>query len=213
MSGDVELPPPASHETAMAVLRARRELQEVRGALNEIAGGASPRALLAELAQSLAADLATFFDVLPMWPMTAVVPEGGKWRSLFRGRARIPHRVVLARIISAMPPFPAGGGYVMTLAQIALLALGEDGVLRTGVINNEHLNLPKDVELTLEPLEWDDMRIRRVPSSTMTLKRWEADGDAKAVAEPGRVIDALTAIAEQVARDSKRDLALLQRFL
>ncbi len=212
MSGDAELQRASSHEPAQAVVRARRELEEVRGALDELTGGASPRALLGELAQSLAADLASYFDVLPMSRMTGVVAQGRAWRRLFRAYARIPHRVVLARFISATPPVPIGAGYTLTLARISLLALGEDGVLRSGIVN-EQLNLPKDAELTLDPVPWDDMRIRRVPTSSLIVTRWQADGDPRAVAEPGRVIEALTAIAEQVARESKRDLALLQRFL
>jgi hypothetical protein len=213
MSGDAELQrPQQTHEPALAVERARRELEEVRSALDEITGGASPRALLGELAQSLAADLAGFFNMLPMWQATGLVAQGRRWRRLFRGYARIPHRVVLARIVSAMRPIPIGGGYTLTIARVGILALGEDGVLRAGIVN-EQLNLPADVELSLDPLAWDDMRIRRVPSSSMTMTRWEASGDSFTVAEPGRVIEALTAIAEGVARDSKRDLALLRRLL
>jgi hypothetical protein len=210
MPGDAELQ--RASEPSTAVERARRELQEVRGAVDQITGGASPRALLGELAQSLAADLATFFELLPMWQTTGLVAQARGWLRVFRSSERIPHRVVLARIVSARPPIPIGGGYTLTIARIAVLALGDDGVLRSGIVN-EQLNLPKDVELTLDPLAWDDMRIRRVPSSSMTMTRWEPNGDPRSVAEPGRVIEALTAIAEEVARDSKRDLALLRRFL
>jgi len=212
MSGDAEVQRPNASEPATSVERARRELQEVRGALDQITGGASPRALLGELAQSLAADLATFFDLLPMWQTTGLVTQGRGRLRFFRSYERIPHRVVLARIVSARPPAPISGGYTLTIASIAVLALGEDGVLRSGIVN-EQLNLPRDVELTLDPLAWDDMRIRRVPSGSITVRRWEPSGEAHAVAEPGRVIEALTAIAEEVARDSKRDLALLRRFL
>ncbi|HXD48492.1 MAG TPA: hypothetical protein VN600_06960 [Gemmatimonadaceae bacterium] len=212
MSGDAEVQRPNASEPATSVERARRELQEVRGALDQITGGASPRALLGELAQSLAADLATFFDLLPMWQTIGLVTQGRGRLRFFRSHERIPHRVVLARIVSARPPAPLGGGYTLTIASIAVLALGEDGVLRSGIVN-EQLNLPRDVELTLDPLAWDDMRIRRVPSGSITVRRWEPSGEAHAVAEPGRVIEALTAIAEEVARDSKRDLALLRRFL
>jgi hypothetical protein len=212
MSGDAEVQRRETHEPAMAVERARRELEEVRTALDEIAGGASARALLGELAQSLAADLATFFSLLPMWQTTGLVVQGRRWRRWFRSYARIRHRVVLARIVSAMRPVPIGGGYTLTIARIAVLALGDDGVLRSGIVN-EQLNLPANVELTLDPIAWDDMRIRRVPSNSMTMTRWEASGDSLAVAEPGRVIEALTDIAEGVARDSKRDLALLRRLL
>lgn len=213
MSDDANAPLIVPADVDAAITRAQRDLRDVHAALDQATGGAPPRAVLAELAQALAADLASgFFDVLPMELARGRVVRGaGLWGSILPGRS-LPHRVILARFLSATPPHRTGVGYKLTIARIALLALGADGVLRTGAVT-EQLTLQENHELTLEPLAWDDPRIRRVPTRPIRLARWQASGDARSVAPPTRVIEALVAIATQVAQDSKRDLALLQRFL
>ena len=217
MSGDTKAPLIASAEADAAVVRVRRDLRDVQSAFDQVTGGASPRAVLAELAQSLAADLASgFFDALPMEPVRGRVPRGeGAWSLILPPRS-LPHRIILGRLLSATPPYQAGVGYTRTIARIAVLALGADGVLRTGIAN-ERLIVQENLALTLEPLAWDDPRIRRVPTRPIRLMRWhalsDAHSDARNVAPPASVIQALVAIATQVAHDSKRDLALLQRFL
>lgn len=216
MSGDTKAPLTAPGDTVhidAAVVRVQRDLQDVQSALDQLTGGASPRAVLAELAQSLAADLASgFFDALPMELVRGRVARGdGAWRSMLPPRS-LPHRVVLGRVLGATAPVRAGVGYTLTIARIAVLAIGADGVLRIGA-TSEQLILRENLELTLEPLNWDDPRIRRVPTGRIRLARWQALGDARSVAPPARVIEALVALAARVANDSKRDLALLQRFL
>jgi hypothetical protein len=174
----------------------------------------SPRTVLAELVQELASELATFFDELPMtcfWGRVSRVRAGAPWRWLVPAR-RVQHRVVLARYVSATVPWRSGVGYTGTLARIAVLAIGADGELRAGIIT-EQVNLPESTEIITDPLAWDDMRIRRVPSRSMTLTRWYGRAEPHEAASPGRVLEALTSIAATVARESRRDLALLQRFL
>jgi hypothetical protein len=196
-----------------AILRARSELREVQGALARLTGGASLRIVLAELAQELASDLAGFFDDLPMERFSGRIEWGeglGRWRWIVP--QRLSHCIILGRFLSATYPERAGVGYTVTDARIALLAIGEDGVLRTGVAK-EQIHLPENAELTYDLVGWDDGRIRGVPSRAVRLKRWTGESDPHEVASPGRVLEALTAIAARVARESNRDLALIQRFL
>jgi hypothetical protein len=196
-----------------AILRARSELRDVQGALSRVTGGASLRIVLAELAQELASDLAGFFDDLPMERFSGRIDWGerlGRWR--WTVAPRVWHRIILARFLSATYPERAGVGYTATHARIAVLAMGEDGVLRTGVAK-EQIHLPENAELTYDLVGWDDGRIRGVPSRSVRLNRWTGESDPHEVASPGRVLEALTAIAARVTRESNRDLALIQRFL
>lgn len=212
MPGEMELPSESTRDVEAASIHVRRELQDLQATVSRFTGGASPRAVLAELAQELASDLAAYFDALPMEAhLGRIARIDGPLRWIVPSR-RVPHRTVLARYLSATPPSAAGLGYTAAIARIAVLTIGADGVLRTGIAT-EKVHLPENVELTLDPVPWDDPRIRRVPTGTISLARWTGQNEPHAVASPGRVIEALTAIASLIAQESKRDLALLQRFL
>ncbi|AHG88235.1 hypothetical protein J421_0698 [Gemmatirosa kalamazoonensis] len=168
--------------------------------------------MLAELAQGLAAELATHFDDLPMHPFTGRVPRApGTWGWLVPPRA-VPHRVVLGRYLSLTVPQNAGSGYTVCGARIAVVGLGADGVLRRGELW-EMITLPEGVESTTDALPWDDMRLRRVPSRAIRLVRWGGDAQAGRIASPAEVIDALTRVASAVADVAARDLALLDRLM
>lgn len=202
------VPPP---DPSAAIARVRAELRDARAALDGVTGGAPPRAVLAELAHGLAAELASHFDELPMHRFVGRVARGGALGALLPRRG-VPHRVVLARYLAATVGRPARPGYVTFTTRIGLLALGADGVLRTGSLW-EQVVLGDDANPFEGPLAWDDARVRRVPSRPVALARWTGGVEASDVASPPLVIDALTAIAASVAGDARRDLALLQRLI
>jgi hypothetical protein len=118
--------------------------------------------------------------------------------------------VVLARYLVASPPMRGGEGFVLRWADIGVLALGADGVLRAGQ-RRELVRLPAGTPVPDEPLAWDDPRIRRVPSRTVRMARWP-DAPVK-VATAAQVLDALAAIAATLAAASRHDLALLERLI
>ena len=204
--------PAGPAEARDAVALAREQLRDARAALAEATGGAPPAAVLAELAQQLAGELALHWDELPGHRFTGRVARlPGVLGAVVPGR-RVPHRVVMVRYHSATAPARAGGGYVMHIANAAVLGLGADGVLRMGHLI-EAIQLRGDMELPDGPLRWDDERVRRVPSRTLWVSRWEGGGEPGDVATPSEVLAALAALATHVAVVSRRDLALLQRLL
>jgi hypothetical protein len=201
---------PAPLDSGAAVAAARTQLQRLRDTLSETTGGAPPRAVLAELAQGLAAELAAHFEELPMQTFTGWVPRAaGAWGWMLPPR-RVPHRVVLGRYLSVTVPQATGQGYTACAARIALVALGADGVLRRGELW-EGIVLPVDTSTTLDALPWDDARLRRVPSRSLRLVPWDAG--ATNVATPLEVLDAVTRIASSAADVAQRELALLNRLL
>jgi len=203
---------PAVPDPGDAIARARNELRHARAALVTVTGGAAPRAVLAELAQGLAAELAEQFDELPMWRFTGRVPRlGGLLGKLVPSRS-VAHRVVLARYLSSTVPASTGNGYNLLIATIAVLALGADGVLRRGW-RREQVVLQEATTLEDSPLEWDDVRLRRFPSGSQRLVRWNGTADAYDVASPAEVLDALTKIGAVVVGAARRDASLLQKLL
>src|SRR4051812_41927378 len=91
---------PAVADTQAAIVRARGQLVDVRRALDAATGGASPRRILAELAQEFAADLAAYFEDLPMHRFSGTTEREHGLLKWFLPRI-VPHRVVMARYHSA----------------------------------------------------------------------------------------------------------------
>ncbi|MBV9773437.1 MAG: hypothetical protein JO040_05780 [Gemmatimonadetes bacterium] len=212
MPSDVQLTGGAAPEPEESIDRARVQLREARSALDRLTGGVPTRTVLAELAQELAGELAEHFDDLPMHRFTGHVPRAdGAWGWMVPAR-RVPHRVVLGRYLASSPPSKRGAAHRSALAQIAVLGLGADGVLRAGWLW-ESIVLPEGVKTSVDPLAWDDLRLRRSPSRPVRLARWTGGVDPAHVADPGRVLEALTAIAASVAEVAGRDLDLLRRLL
>jgi hypothetical protein len=110
-----------------------------------------------------------------------------------------------------MTPRRSTDKFVRATARIAVLGLGADGVLRVGT-KLEAINLLNDMDVPLRAMPWDDIRLRRVPSAAIYVRRWEASPDPVYVAAPGEVLTALTTIAAGVLERARRDLALLQRL-
>lgn len=204
-------PPDDTDEVIQAIARARAELRSVRSELERVTGGARPGEVLAELAQSLSAELGAVFDELPMHRFSARIAAGGGLAGNLLRRT-VPHRLLLGRYFQATVPTPAGVGYTTCQARIGVVAVGADGVLRIGEIW-EQVILPADTGIPAEPLPWDDMRLQRVPSRAMKLERWTGRSDDPRLATPGAILEALTAAATAVADAARRDLKLLQRLL
>jgi hypothetical protein len=198
-------------DTQAAIVRARGQLAEVRRALAAATGGASPRSILAELAQELAADLAGYFDELPMHQFSGATDRESGFLRHFLPRM-VPHRVVMGRYHTATVPRKADAGWTRHYARIFILGLGADGILRRGRWNG-FVQLPEGTKVTIEPVLWDNSLIRRVPTAVLVMRRWTGGPDPTEVAAPGQVLDVLTGMANKLATESQRDLALLQRFL
>jgi|GEM_PF-3362740 len=213
--GDIEPRPgthdlaPAGAEEAIALAQAR--LREARAALARVTGGAPPRTVLAELAQGMAAELATYFDELPMRRFTGRVARApGVLGAVIPGR-RVPHRVVLGRYLSSSLVGKSSGGSRWSVSRIAVLGVGADGVLRVGQVD-EAVHRPEDLDPFGRALRWDDLLMRGVPTRTTWVSRWQG-GDTVQVASPAEVLQALADLAGTVASASLRELELLQRLL
>lgn len=194
------------------IARARGALRDTQELHSTVTGGAAPRAILAEVAHGLAAELAGHFDELPMHLFVARVPPSAvPWNRLLPGR-RLAHRIVLGRYLTATPPHDAGVGYVACSARISVAAVGVDGVLRCGVLW-ETIVLPREMELSTDPLAWNDMRLRSVPSRAIRMRRWTGSAEPVDVAAPYEMLAALTRVAESLAAELRRDLTTVRRLL
>jgi hypothetical protein len=193
-----------------AVGGAREELERIREELTRVTGGAAPGEVLAELAQTLSAELGATFEELPMPRFTGRIAGGGFAGALLR--RRLPHRLLLGRYLQATVPSQAGVGYTSSFARIGLIAIGSDGVTRVGQVW-EQVILPVGAEMGHLPLRWDDLRLRRIPTRAVRLDRWHGRSEHAPIATPGEVLEALTAAAAEIAAASRRDLDLLRRLL
>lgn len=183
----------------------------MRGALAARTGGASPRGILAELAQQLAGDLAGYFDELPMYRFSGRVARDTPLVGRFLPRS-VAHRVLLGRYRTATLPRSGAPGWTTRSATIHLLALGEDGVIRRGTWRGIIVAAEGSIIRT-DPLEWDSVLLRNVPTHSLRLQRWTAGPDVHDVADPGRVLECLAGIVQRLTADSTRDLRLLDRLL
>jgi hypothetical protein len=186
------------------------DLPAIRRQLATITGGAPARTVLAEVAQSLAADLAPYFEELPMHPFGGYTERSDWLRFLLPGRVR--HRMLLGRYLLSSVPRPAGDNFMRSYVTIGVLGLGADGVLRRGKWRGM-VRLFKDNPAPLEPIEWSDIRLRNVPPGALVMRRWAGTPDPEDIASPALVLETLTKLAETMAAESSRDLALLKRFL
>ncbi|HEX6751505.1 MAG TPA: hypothetical protein VF092_29705 [Longimicrobium sp.] len=189
---------------------AQARLRDVRAALAQATGGAPAGLVLAEVAQQMAAELGAYFEDLPMRGFTGRVARAGGVKGAVLPRRAILHRVVIGRYISASRPRAVDGGRLERAVEIALVALGSDGVLRQGRAI-ERVVLPREAVIGITPLAWDDPALRRVPTGSVRLGAWP--GGAGQVATPRQVLDALASIATTLADTSRRDLELLQRLI
>jgi len=189
---------------------AQARLRDVRAALAQATGGAPAGLVLAELAQQMAAELGAYFEDLFMRGFIGKIARARGVMGAVLPRRAIPHRVVIGRYISASRPRAVDGGRLERSVEIALVALGADGVLRQGRMI-EMVVLPREAVIGITPLAWDDPALRRVPTRSVRLAAWP--GGAVEVATSRQVLDALASIATTLAESSRHDLELLQRLI
>jgi len=186
------------------------DLPALRQQVAEITGGARPRAVLAELAQSMASELAQYFEDLPMHPFTGIAARDGLFRYIAPRIVR--HRVLLGRYRSVLHSAPYGERMERSYATIDVVAIGEDGVLRCGKWEG-FVKYAQDNRPPIAPIDWSDSRIRNVPTRALVLRRWTGTAEPRQVAPPDQVMEALIRVANRVAAESQRDLGLLKTLL
>lgn len=185
-------------------------LPELRRRLLQLTGGVPAAAVLTELVQQLAEELAPHFDELPSRYFAGKVPRRPGMLGRLAPARRIPHAVLMGRYLLIAPP-DAHGDYYYSYSMVAILALGRDGVLRIGR-GMEMIVLPKDIELTDQPLRWDDIRLRNCPTGELRMLRWTGSPMPEDVGTASTVLEAMIALGELVAEQSRHDLNLLQRL-
>jgi len=185
-------------------------LPALREKLAAITGGTPPRTVLAELAQSLAADLAAHFDELPMHPFAGYATRSDWLKWLLPKVAK--HRVLMGRYVNMSTPQKASEEFNLSYARIAVLGIGDDGVLRRGVWRGL-VRIPKTSQVPITPLRWDDLLLRNVPPSGLVMREWTGSPDPGDVASPAEVIETLNALASRFAAETSKDLDLLNRLL
>lgn len=185
-------------------------LPALREKLAAVTGGTPPRAVLAELAQSLAADLAAHFDELPMHPFSGYAKRSDWLRALFP--KVVKHRVLMGRYLIMSTPRKASEDFVRAQARIAVLALGADGVLRRGLWRGL-VRIAKDKQVPIDAIPWDSILLRNVPTYGLVMHEWTGSPDPRDVAAPALVIETLNALASRFADETNKDLELLNRLL
>ena len=106
-------------------------LPDIRHRLLQLTGGAPAAAILTEVVQQLAEELASHFDVLPSRHFMGKVPRASGVIGRVAPARRIPHAVLMGRYLLIAPPEDRGD-YYYSYCMIGILALGRDGVLRVG---------------------------------------------------------------------------------
>jgi hypothetical protein len=205
-----DLTPDDAHPPRSEVaLDARAELQRSQAAMAAATGGVAPARVLVELAQELAGELAQHFDELPMHRFTGFLPGPRLLRWVtFR---RMPHRVVMGRYLDLSFPRKVAEGWNRQYAHIAVLALGADGVLRVGT-TRVFVRIPQDNPVLTGAKRWNHLHLGRVPTHALALAPWDGGQDARQVARPREVIDALTEIAAAMSAEIGKDLDVMRRF-
>jgi hypothetical protein len=190
--------------------RARALLSEARSA--EGVHGVAPRLLLLEILRGLAVDLLGYFDALPGHRFTGIVRRRPGALGLVLPPRLIPHRVVLGRYLHYTPPVATTPKYAQSVARIAVVALGADGVLRRGVFAGTVV-FPSDEEPPDTPLAHDDLFLSRVPPWPLLLRDWSGGVDPAEVAGPVRMVEALTGLVERVMEGTAEEQALVNALL
>ena len=177
-----------------------------------LTGGAETAAVLAELALSAARELAQYFDTLSNPASEAAVAQGTGWRRWFSSTRRVRHRLLLVRYQFAEPAEAVGVALISTDVRGYVLALGADGELRVGFIE-ETLLLDVGTELPVQPLSFTDDRTRNVPSDRVRLDTWSGGNDPEQVAPAEIVMEALRLAALLLHEQVLAQGALLRRLL
>ena len=174
-------------------------------------GGSTPHLVLRELVCDLALDLSSHFSDMPCTRFIGIVRRGRGPMGWMLPRF-VPHKVIVGRYLHYTPPVAVSEEYTHSVAQIAVVALGEDGSLRRGVFAGDVM-FPAGTEPVDAPIAHDDLFLERVPPSRLRLHDWTGGVDPVEGASPARVLEALNMIVKLIADGAAHDHTLVQALL
>ncbi len=208
------VPPPVdgSSPTAGPLTSVLAGLSEAAVELTALTGGVAAADVLTELARGSALELAQYFEDLPNPVFNGIVPQASGWRGWLRGSRTVRHRVLAVRYTVAEPMLSIGSNMVSFDVMGFLLAIGEDGTLRTGAVN-ESISIDTSSTLPDIALPFFDERVRNVPTSRTKMGVWLGGNDPAQVAPPEAVLELLRLSATRLHQQKQAQGRLLRRLL
>lgn len=168
--------------------------------------------MLAGFTRASAQELAKYFDALPNYAFPGVVPRATGWRRLLVGSRTIRHRVLAVRYLHAEPTLSIGTTMQSFDVIGHLLALGEDGALRTADVH-ETISIGVSDTLPDTALPFTDERIRNVPSSRTSMRPWQGGNDPEQVAPPEAVLELLRLSPTMLHQQMQAQGVMLRRLM
>ena len=208
------VPPPVdgSSPTAGPLTSVLAGLSEAAVELTALTGGVAAADVLTELARGSALELAHYFEDLPNPVFNGIVPQASGWRGWLRGSRTVRHRVLAVRYTVAVPMASIGSNLVTFDVMGFLLAIGEDGTLRTGAVN-DCISIDTSSTLPDIALPFFDERARNVPTSRTKMGVWLGGNDPAQVAPPEAVLELLRLSATRLHQQKQAQGRLLRRLL
>lgn len=206
---------PPAHEpspNAGAVTSVLAQLSATDADVGALTGGVAAAEVLAEFARTSAQELAKYFEVLPNHAFPGIVPRATGWRRLFVRSRKVRHRVLAVRYLQAEPTLSLGTTMQSFDVVGYLLALGEDGALRTAMVSEE-ISIGVSDTLPDTALPFTDERIRNVPSSRSTMRPWQGGNDPEQVAPPEAVLELLRLSATMLHQQMQAQGMMLRRLM
>lgn len=206
--------PPAdgSEPSARALTAVLAQLSATDVELTALTGGATAADVLAEFARATAVELAQHFPDLPNQAFDGLVPQAAGWRGWLRGARTIRHRVLAVRYTIVEPALSIGKTMLSYDVTGYLLAIGEDGALRTADVNQE-ISVEASATIPHTPLPHTDARVRNVPTSRVRMRPWQGGNDPAQVAPPEAVLDILRSSAAMLQAQKQAQGTLLRRLM
>lgn len=207
------LPPTdGSEPTTRALTTVLAQLSATDVELTALTGGATAADVLAEFARATAVELAQHFPDLPNQAFDGVVPQVPGWRGWLRGARTIRHRVLAVRYTVVEPALSIGKTMLSYDVTGYLLAIGEDGALRTADVN-EAISIDASATLPDTALPFTDERVRNVPTSRARMRPWLGGNDPAQVAPPEIVLELLRLSATMLQAQKQAQGTLLRRLM
>ncbi len=175
-------------------------------------GGVAAADVLAAFARGAAQELAKHFDELPGRAVDGVVGGATGWRGWFGGTHRLRHKVLAVRCTLVEPALSLGTMMASYDVTGSLLAIGEDGALRTAAFE-ESVTILATSTIPVTMLPWTDERIHGVPSTRVRMRPWLGGNDAAQVAPAEHVLELLTLAATTLQRQKAVQGDMLRRLM
>jgi hypothetical protein len=209
---DVLPPADGSPSTARALTTVLAQLSATDVELTALTGGATAADVLAEFARASALELAQHFPDLPNQAFDGRVPQASGWRGWLRGARTLRHRVLAVRYTVVEPALSIGKTMLSYDVMGHLLAIGEDGALRTAEVN-EAISIDASATIPYSALPFTDERVRNVPTSRATMRPWLGGNDPTQVAPPEAVLELLRLSATMLQTQRQVQGTLLRRLM